>query len=98
MVNNFSPFKLLSKRLQLLRTLRERGYYVRLHAYEYLIGYENHFLAILFIEPNKRIAEFVICPPYKISKNLIRDLIKLVKEIDPYIKILIRKPLVYSSL
>ncbi|RLE70780.1 MAG: hypothetical protein DRJ43_01275 [Thermoprotei archaeon] len=42
-------------RLELLMKLRERGFYVRMHAFEYLIGDGNKFIAILLVDPRGRI-------------------------------------------
>jgi len=50
----YSPFLLYENRLKLLRLLRERGYYVRMHAYEYLVGNGKELVAIVILEPRLR--------------------------------------------
>ncbi len=46
-----SPLSLYEKRLELLWELKKRGFYVRMHAYEYLIGDGDKFKALIFLEP-----------------------------------------------
>mgnify|MGYP000417190371 CR=1 FL=1 len=40
-------------RIELARKLRERGFYVRWHAYEFLLGYRGRLIGTLFLEPSK---------------------------------------------
>ena len=40
-------------RIELARRLRERGFYVRWHAYEFLLGYRGRLVGTLFLEPSK---------------------------------------------
>ncbi len=38
-------------RLGFLQFLRERGYYVHMHAYEYVVGYGGRLTAVILLEP-----------------------------------------------
>jgi hypothetical protein len=40
-------------RIELVRKLRDRGFYVRWHAYEFLLGYRGRLVGALFLEPSK---------------------------------------------
>jgi len=42
---------LRKKRWELMELLRKEGFYVRLHAYEYLLGYDNQLKGLLLLEP-----------------------------------------------
>lgn len=71
------------KRLELLEKLKRRGAYVRMHAYEYLIGNGSSFYAILLLEPwNGRAI-------LKVLKRggLLEEIERAVLEIDPELRI-----------
>ena len=79
----YSPYMSYEKRLELLEKLRERGAYVRMHAYEYLIGDGRSFYAILLLEPwNARAL-------IKVLKRggLIEEIERAVLKIDPGLRI-----------
>lgn len=42
---------LRERRLKLMELLRKEGFYVRLHAYEYLLGYNHQLKGLLLLEP-----------------------------------------------
>lgn len=44
----------VAARIELARKLRERGFYVRWHAYEFLLGYRGRLVGTLFLEPSRR--------------------------------------------
>jgi len=46
-----SIFIYLGKRFELLRKIREAGYGVRMHAYEYYV-WKDGFVSIIFLQPN----------------------------------------------
>ena len=46
-----SKFALQENRLRLLRQLKKHGYFVRMHAYEYIVGDGEKFIAIILLEP-----------------------------------------------
>ncbi len=65
----------LDYRLKLLFSLRERGYYVRMHAYEYIIGNGEELIAILIVDPIKEKIEVLRIPTFKGSlEGLIRTI------------------------
>ncbi|RLE84441.1 MAG: hypothetical protein DRJ41_03110 [Thermoprotei archaeon] len=47
----FSPFIKHEERLRLAYNIRKHGFYVRLHAYEYIVGDRTRFVAIVLLEP-----------------------------------------------
>ncbi|MEM1575404.1 MAG: hypothetical protein QXF09_01360 [Nitrososphaerota archaeon] len=49
-------FETIEDRFKLLKLLKSEGMYVRWHAYEYLIGYKNNLVCLIFLEPiNKKV-------------------------------------------
>jgi hypothetical protein len=40
-------------RIELARKLRDKGFYIRWHAYEFLLGYRGRLVGTLFLEPSK---------------------------------------------
>ncbi|MCD6563043.1 MAG: hypothetical protein J7K23_03875 [Thermoproteales archaeon] len=50
-IDIFSSYFLFERRINLHRCLKENGFYVRMHAYEYIVGDYKRFKAIIFIEP-----------------------------------------------
>jgi len=43
----------VAARIELARKLRERGFYVRWHAYEFLLGYRGQLVGTLLLEPSR---------------------------------------------
>lgn len=43
----------MSKRLELVRELRRSNFYVRWHAYEFLLGYGGRLVGVLLLEPSR---------------------------------------------
>ena len=77
-------FKSLRKRLLLLERLREEGLLVRMHAYEYVVGDGRNLVAIVILEPSKKMAEIV-----RLGDGAER--IRLILEqLDPHVKVIVR--------
>lgn len=76
-------FRLYTTRLRLLYRLKKEGFYVRMHAYEYLVGDEEGFLALIFLEPWTSRC-FIL--PLRYSEK-INAILKLIEKLDPSIKI-----------
>lgn len=76
-------------RLSLLQELRRRGFYVRMHAYEYLVADRTGFLAILLLEPSAGSATVV---DLRGSKGEISAIVDSVLAVDPQISIRMRRP------
>jgi len=80
-----SSLSLYEKRLKLLWELKKRGFYVRMHAYEYLIGDGDRFKVLLFLEPELERAIL------KILDNSVARTRKTIEEvlfsIDPRIRV-----------
>ncbi len=71
-------------RTYLASKIRELGLYVRLHAYEYIVGDYSKFIAIIMLEP---FIEKVIIKIINYDENLLNKIISLIRNIDPKIKI-----------
>ena len=76
-------FRLYSTRLRLLYRLKKEGFYVRMHAYEYLAGDEEGFLALIFLEP--WVGRCFILPLRHSEK--IAEILKLIEKLDTSIKV-----------
>ena len=82
-------FKLYGIRLKLLYRLKREGFYVRMHAYEYLVGDNKGFLALIFLEPW---ANRCLILPLRCDKKMTM-ILKLIKKLDPAIKVEIERNL-----
>ncbi|OYT25438.1 MAG: hypothetical protein B6U95_09335 [Thermofilum sp. ex4484_82] len=78
-----SPFSRYGIRLELLHKLKEKGFYVRMHAYEYIIGDYKRFHAIVFLEPEKNYAFIKVLG----EKEVIKEIEELIVKLDPNIHI-----------
>lgn len=85
-----SVFHRLEKRLELHQRLRERGYRVRMHSYEYFIA-ARKFVCFLVLNPQWSSAEI-----YRMKWNLEEaedaalDISEILTEMDPSTKITVR--------
>ena len=80
-----SPFSLYAKRLELLWRLKKHGFYVRMHAYEYLIGDGDKFQALILLEPElKRAILKILNNSAGNVKNIIEEILL---DIDPRIRV-----------
>ncbi|MEM3406446.1 MAG: hypothetical protein QXY18_04525 [Nitrososphaerota archaeon] len=74
-------FETIEDRFKLLKLLKSEGMYVRWHAYEYLIGYKNNLVCLIFLEPiNKK----VLIKKFKWSK-FSNEAIEIIKSKIAYI-------------
>jgi len=80
-----SKFIMFSNRLKLLYKLKEKNFYVRMHAYEYIVGTGDKMVAIILLEPNKNSVDIL---KLKRSKGWeIKEIISTIKSLDPCVKI-----------
>ncbi len=79
-----SPLIMPGERLRLLRELRERGFYVRMHAYEYLVGDDRGFLSIILLEPHKGEATIL-----RLRRKAVNQIVEAVTSVDPGIRIVV---------
>jgi len=93
-------FERREKREELAIMLRERGYYVRLHAYEYLIMSEGKILCSIYIFPleNTCVINYNKEISGEKSKEKLYEIVSAIKTIDPEIKILIRETPKYRNI
>ena len=83
---------LYQNRIKLARMLRRCGLYVRMHAYEYLLGFRSCIIGVLLIEPWNEIAYVYLNETFNVPvKDIVATLSSLLKSIDPYINISIRR-------
>ena len=88
-MRTYRTFASYDLRLELLRKIKKEGYYVRMHAYEYLIGDNKRFLCILFIEPIlNRVEIFVVNKEFQHIKRIK----KIIREVCPTVMIFLREP------
>ena len=80
---------LLRTRLALLEALRGRGFYVRMHAYEYLIGDGAKLVALLLLEPWVSKGELIRLRGA--SEAVVKEIVSSVKEVDPGLRLVVRE-------
>ncbi len=86
-------FEKREKREELATKLREKGYYVRLHAFEYLILNEGKILCSIYIFPleNMCVINYNEVTSGGKLKQKLYEIIDIIRTIDPDIKISVRK-------
>jgi hypothetical protein len=67
----FSELSVAWNRVRLAWMLRERGVYVRLHAYEYLLGFGGRILGVLLLEPSRGVASLYLSERSEASDRLV---------------------------
>jgi hypothetical protein len=84
-----SPFIFPENRLKLAWLIRDNGFSVRIHGYEYLVAHGNRFLCLILLQP---IDMTILVKEFKWldeSHKLIRKLIELIRTIDERSRIVI---------
>jgi len=71
----------LQGRLRLLYLLKDSGFYVRMHAYEYVIGDGKRFIAIVLLEPSRRSATVI-----RLGEN-VEQVINVLRKVDPELSV-----------
>lgn len=71
-------------RIYLASKIRELGLYVRLHAYEYIIGDYSKFIAIIMLEPFMRKAVIRVIHH---EEELLNSIVSLILNMDPSVKV-----------
>jgi len=71
-------------RLRLLFRLREAGFLVRMHAYEYIVGDGRRLVAILLLEPWARRADIL---DLRGSREGVARIANIVREVDPSMEV-----------
>jgi len=79
-----SKFVFPNARKELYRKIRDLGFYVRMHGYEYLIADDRRILALLFLEPWINRAELRMLVS---EEEFVREIISEIRSIDPSISI-----------
>ena len=75
------------KRLELLRRIRESGYGVRMHAYEYYV-WKKGFVSIIFLQPQFRKAYiYTIQTNQEESREAVKRISSLLKIMDENLNI-----------
>jgi len=79
-------------RIKLAKMLKRYGLYVRMHAYEYLLGFRNHIIGVLLLEPWKGMAYIYLNDSFNVlEENVVATLSSLLKSIDPNISVFVKK-------
>lgn len=81
----FSKYQLFNERVKLYNDLKDRGFYVRMHAYEYIIGDYKKFKALILIEPFRNIVYVKVLD--KNDEEAIKTIIQSIKSGDSQIRI-----------
>ncbi|MCS7138684.1 MAG: hypothetical protein NZ873_01335 [Crenarchaeota archaeon] len=77
-----SPFMFPENRLKLARLIRGKGFYVRMHGYEYLVSHDGRFLCLIFLQPNNRIIMIKVFKWIEDSHNQVKEIVELIRSID----------------
>jgi hypothetical protein len=84
-----SPFIFPENRLRLAWLIRDNGFSVRIHGYEYLVAYGNRFLCLILLQPTDMtilVKEFKWLDE---SRKLIRKIIELIRTMDERSRIVV---------
>ncbi len=73
-------------RLALMMRLKEKGFYVRMHAYEYIVARGGSFRAIILLEPWRGKVYIV-----KLGSG-VKEIVNIVREFDPSLDVEIVEP------
>jgi len=73
-------------RLALMMRLKEKGFYVRMHAYEYIVARGGSFRAIILLEPWRGKVYIV-----KLGSG-VKEIVDIVREFDPSLDVEIVEP------
>ncbi len=86
-------FERREKREELATKLREMGYYVRLHAYEYLVMWNGKILCTIYIFPleNTCIVNYNKEISGEKPKKKVYEIVNVIKTLDPNIKIMVKE-------
>lgn len=83
----FNSLMLQSNRLKLLYMLRENGFEVRMHAYEYLVAYKNRFLCLILLFPRENRVTIKVFNWIQDNKKLTDRITTLIEEIEKEISV-----------
>ncbi|MEM1509810.1 MAG: hypothetical protein QXY49_00615 [Thermofilaceae archaeon] len=67
----------LKSRLALVQELRKRGFYVRWHAYEFLLGYNGRLIGTLLLEPSKGKANLFLIEYSGVVIQLVKEAVEV---------------------
>ena len=85
-VEIISEYSFFEKRMRLYNCFREKGFYARMHAYEYIIGDYKKFKALILIEPYY---SRVFIKMLDKDQEAIKTIVECIRIGDPYIKIIL---------
>lgn len=85
---NKSNFIMFEKRLELLHKLKEESFYVRMHAYEYIVGTGDKIIVIVLLEPNRNVVEVLRLE--RANNNDVKRIVATIKNLDPNVKVNVR--------
>ncbi len=63
-------------RLAMVQELRKRGFYVRWHAYEFLLGYGGRLIGTLLLEPSKGKASLFLREYSEAAVRLVKEAVE----------------------
>jgi len=84
-----SPFMFPENRLKLAWLIRERGFSVRMHGYEYLVAHGGRFLCLILLQPMDRIIMVRVFKWIADSHKHAEKIVDLIRSLDNVSKIIV---------
>ncbi|MGB9759184.1 MAG: hypothetical protein ACP5KW_06975 [Thermoproteota archaeon] len=86
----FNSLMLVPNRLKLLYLLRNSGFEVRMHAYEYLVAYNSRFLCLILLFPLDNKATIKVFDWIPDNSLLINKIVSIIKKVEKDVAIEIK--------
>ena len=86
-----NPLELKENREKLASVLREQGFYIRLHGYDYLLMYNNKIICSIHLLPRLNECYVHVNPLINNDNEQLRKVITMLKNISPQTKIYVRE-------
>lgn len=83
----FNSLMIASNRLNLLYLLRDSGFEVRMHAYEYLVAYNSRFLCLILLFPIDNKATIKVFSWLPDNSLLVDKIVSIIKKVEKDVKI-----------
>lgn len=84
-----SPFIFPENRLKLAWLIRDSGFSVRIHGYEYLVAYSNRFLCLILLQPTDTTILVKEFKWLEDSSRLVEKIVELIRTMDKESEIIV---------
>ena len=91
-----NPLELKENRERIAHLLRNRGFYIRLHAYDYLVMAHGKIVCTIHLLSHLNECYINISPIVENSEHYVNKIVKVIKSIAPTVKVYLRKSMEYS--